>query len=65
MKSLQTMWTVGLVFIYNMLIVDHVLALITFASYIILLGVTVWFSVILHAFGPPSAEDNAYSAFVI
>ena len=59
------MWTVGLVFIYNMLLVDHILSLATFVLYIALLAVTIWFSVVLHAFGPPSPEESAYSAFVI
>jgi hypothetical protein len=65
MKSLLTLWEVGLVFIYNMFIVDHALSLANFVSSFAVLAVSVWFAVVLHAYGPPPADDTSFSAFVI
>lgn len=65
MKCLQCLWEIGLIFIYNMYIVDHVLAILNFVSSFAILAMIVWFSVILHAYGPPPTDDPGFSAFVI
>jgi len=65
MKCLQSLWEVGLVFLYDMFLVDHVLSLTTFVTNFGVLAATVWLAVVLHAYGPPPTEDSAFSSFVI
>lgn len=65
MKCLQTLWEVGLVFLYDMFLVDHILSLASFLSSFLVLAMTVWLAVVLHAYGPPPEEDLAFSSFVI
>lgn len=65
MKTLLSVWEVGLVYLYDMMLVAKVLSILGVVASLIVLAISVWFAVILRAYGPPPADDVAFSAFVI
>lgn len=65
MKTLLVLWQIGIVYVYDLMVVDHILSIFNFVNFVILLGVTVWFAVVLHSYGPPPAGDMEYSGMLM